>query len=100
MFPDPASGTRKSGWLLTAILVTCGGAVIEPAWAQEQPVLSAPVASIAPPAPGPSLDGSLPKRLPPGTPSLLVDADCFVNAEIALVFPHLDSLLTAPVRLG
>src|SRR5262249_26803853 len=40
--------------------------------------------------------------LPPGPPpgvGLEVDADCFARAEVALVFPHLASFLTAPVVL-
>jgi hypothetical protein len=36
----------------------------------------------------------------PYSPGLSLEADCFAKAEVALVFPHLSSLLTAPVGLG
>ena len=56
------------------------------------------VADAPPPAAstawGPSLDWS------PHKPSLPVEADFFVNAELALVFPHLSSQLISPVPLG
>src|SRR5262249_11285189 len=35
----------------------------------------------------------------PYQPSLAHESDCFVDAEVALVFPQLHSLLTAPVSL-
>jgi hypothetical protein len=36
----------------------------------------------------------------PYTPSLALEADCFAKAELAIMFPHLGSVLTSPVRLG
>jgi hypothetical protein len=36
----------------------------------------------------------------PYSPGLSLEEDCFARAEVALVFPHLSSLLTAPVSLG
>jgi len=35
----------------------------------------------------------------PYSPGLALEPDCFAKAEVALVFPHLSSLLTAPVSL-
>jgi Legionella pneumophila major outer membrane protein precursor len=43
---------------------------------------------------GPNLEWS------PHKPSLTSEPDCFLSADIAVLFPHLSSLLTAPVRLG
>ena len=36
----------------------------------------------------------------PATQNLPIDADCFLRAETALVFPHLSSLLQAPITLA
>jgi hypothetical protein len=46
------------------------------------------------PAWGPGLEWS------PHKPGLVIEPDCFVDAEVAVVFPHLSSVLTAPVNLG
>jgi hypothetical protein len=56
-------------------------------------VADAPPAAV-PSAWGPSLDWS------PHKPSLPVEPDFFVNVDLALVFPHLNSHLIAPVALG
>jgi hypothetical protein len=46
------------------------------------------------PAWGPGLEWS------PHKPGLTLEPDCFVNAEVAVVFPHLSSVLAAPLNLG
>jgi hypothetical protein len=38
--------------------------------------------------------------LPPYRPGVWVEGDCFFKTDLAVVFPHLSSLLTAPVSLG
>jgi hypothetical protein len=89
-----------------ALLMLCWAVAVGPAFGQEaappaQPKTAAPSspsvsgdpAAPAAPAWGPSLDWS------PHKPHLEVEPDCFVNADIALVFPHLGSLLTGPVIL-
>src|SRR5262249_5723869 len=95
--------------VLTVFFVLCWRLFPGPAFGQDEfasvqpeqsvmvlppPAGSAPVVPATPPDWGPSLDWS------PHKPNLLVESDCFVNADMALVFPHLSSLLTAPVRLG
>jgi len=61
----------------------------------------------APPArPGTATDSAAPPadrpipEWPPYKPGLVIESDCFADAEVALVFPHLSSRLTAPVQLG
>jgi hypothetical protein len=95
--------------VFAALLVLCWNVAVKPGFGQEAslPVLperavvvlpppfsGAPEAPAVPSAWGPSPDWS------PHKPGLPVEPDCYVNAEVALVFPHLNSLLTAPVSLG
>jgi hypothetical protein len=94
--------------VFAALLLLCGTLAVEPAFGQEAsrpvqpdkpavlppPVSDTPGLPAVPPAWEPSLEWS------PYKPGLLVESDCFVNADIAVVFPHLSSLLTAPVQLG
>src|SRR5262249_5004080 len=49
---------------------------------------------VIPPAGAPNLEW------PPNKPGLVIESDCFANAEIALVFAHLSSRLTALVPLA
>jgi hypothetical protein len=56
-------------------------------------VPSGDVAGATPPV------GRLGPEWPPYQPGLLLESDCFADAEVALVFPHLHGLLTAPVLL-
>jgi hypothetical protein len=52
---------------------------------------------LPPPGSGPSV---VPLEWLPHKPGILVESDCFVNAEAVLVFPHLSGRLTAPVQFG
>jgi hypothetical protein len=95
--------------VFAALAALCWNVAVEPAFGQEaappmQPersvvVLPPPFSGALEPPAAPSAEGpSL--HWPPDKPGLQVEPDCYVNAEIALVFPHLSSLLTAPVSLG
>lgn len=64
----------------------------KPAATAQQTYLTNPPAAASPW--GPDLIWS------PLKPDLSIESDFFVNADIALVFPHLSSLLSAPVPLG
>src|SRR5262249_43325843 len=98
------SGSYLSG-ILTAFSVICGCLSSGSTLGQEAS-LPVQVQKPTPPSalPGPSC--SAPRRWGPSLdwsprqPELPVDSDCFVSAEIALVFPQLSSVLSAPVTLG
>jgi len=65
------------------LALLCWGSLSNPGFGQESP-----------PAGGPTLEW------PPYKPGLVIESDCFADTEIALVFPHLSSRLTALVPLG
>jgi hypothetical protein len=90
------NGTGRRVALLAAFLLVCWTEAVAPARGQEAPppASGAPAASANQGAWGPGLEWS------PHKPSLVIEPDCFVSAEIALAFPHLSSFLTAPVHLG
>jgi hypothetical protein len=115
MIPQQAAVVVRSGRAgfcraggLAALVALCGSLFTAPTFGQDAaptaepdpsvlvsppPASSTPPAPATPPAWGPSLDWA------PHKPGLPVESDCFLHADLALVFPHLSSLLTAPVRL-
>src|SRR5581483_6830833 len=91
--------------LLTALSLLACGSLLATAHGQEAisqlRTLDAGESSVAfesprPVTPAPAWNATL---LPYRT-GIVVESDCFANAEVAVVFPHLSSVLTAPVPLG
>ena len=86
-----------------AIRVACSqaahGQELQPTLARTQnPIVPAP-SLVSPSSQAGAADVGDVARVP-YTPGLSLEPDCFANAEIAIVFPHLSSFLNAPVSLG
>jgi hypothetical protein len=90
--------------LLLLVLLGWGGMLAGLAWSQE----GSPARLDNPTPTPPSVPkGEAPAAIPPAgqpgpawppyQPGLLLESDCFADAEVALVFPRLHSLLTSPV---
>jgi hypothetical protein len=112
----PRLANWGKAWAYAAVLVVCAAA--RPGWAQtlpappagsQAPSSIAPVLSQSLPfVPGPILGGQLGEDVPPPFPGpgapqpqpLVVGPDCYASADLGVLFPHLSSLLTAPVVLG
>jgi Legionella pneumophila major outer membrane protein precursor len=91
-----------------AVLMLCWNVAVGQAFGQylPQPTQPGNAAVVAPPGNDSSVSLTHGWNWWPGLewspekPSLQVEADCFVDAEIEVVFPHLSSVLSAPVQLG